>query len=163
MALLNESINANDLPESSGGFDPLPPGDYQARIADADVKKTKDGSGEYIKVRLDIIGPTHAGRVVFANFNIRNKSPKAEEIGRQQLGGLMRAIGLPTLTDTDQLVGGNVTVSLKIRDDEKYGPSNEVKAFRSIGGSQLPAASAPPAAASAPAKPAANTPPWARK
>jgi hypothetical protein len=55
----------------------------------------------------DITGPSHQGRVVFGNLNIKNANPKAEEIGRQQLGDIMRAIGLAKVTDTDQFIGGS--------------------------------------------------------
>ena len=73
------------------------------------------------------------------------------EIGRQQLGELMRAIGLKSLKDTDQLVGGSLEIKLSIRESEQYGNSNAVKAFKSLGG----APKASPAVAAA--KPKA---PW---
>ena len=92
MAYLDQPINVNELPEDTGGdYTPLPPGDYQTVIKDAELKATNDGTGQYIKLRLDVTGPTHAGRVVFANVNIRNKSSAAEQIGRAQLGALMKA------------------------------------------------------------------------
>lgn len=156
MANLGETFNANEMPESTGDFAPLPAGEYQVKVADATIQTTKAGTGQYIKLRLDVIGPTHAGRVLFSNLNIRNPNPKAEEIGRQQLGAVMRAIGLPSLQDTDQLVGGHMLVKVTVKDDEQYGSSNEVKAYKAMAGSPAPAAK--PAAA-----PAASAPPWARK
>jgi len=158
MATLGFTINASDLPEeTTGDYSPVPPGDYEAVIKDAEIRTTKSGTGQYIALRLDITGPSHAGRVVWSNLNIKNDSQKAEEIGRQQLGAVMRAVGLPSLQDTDQLIGGNIGVKLAIRKSEEYGDSNEVKAYRSLGAS----AGAPaPAMASAPA---AAAPPWARK
>ena len=88
------------LPQNTGSFEPLPAGWYTANITGAELRTTKSGSGQYIAVRYDITGPTHQGRIVFGNLNIRNQNPKAEEIGRQQLGDLMRAIGL---SDNDVL------------------------------------------------------------
>ncbi len=159
MAFLGESFNASDMPESSG-FDPLPAGEYNVSIASADLTNTKNGSGQYLKLRLDVVGPTHAGRVLFTNINIRNANQKAEEIGRQQLGQIMRAVGLPSLTDTDQLIGGQMAVKVTVKHDEQYGDGNEVKAFKAIGGSAAPR----PAAGAAPAQPAAaSAPPWARR
>ncbi|MFP5471986.1 MAG: DUF669 domain-containing protein, partial [Bacteroidia bacterium] len=89
MAFLGETFDASNT---------LPAGWYTATIADAELKTTKDGSGQYINVRYDITGPTHQGRVVFGKLNIKNASAKAEEIGRQKLGELMRAIGLAKVT-----------------------------------------------------------------
>lgn len=165
MANLGQSFDINELPQGTGGnYDPLPPGWYVAIITDAELRPTKDGSGQYIKIRYDITGPSHQGRVVFGNLNIRNASSKAEEIGRQQLGELMRAIGLGRVTDTDQLVGGNLSIKLDVRAaTEQYGAQNEVKGFKAVSGA-APAFEAPAQAASASAAaPAKAAPPWAKK
>lgn len=158
MAFLNETINVNDLPQSErDSFDPLPEGWYAVKVSGAELKNTKSGAGQYISVRYDVLGPTHQGRVVFGMLNIRNQNPKAEEIGRQQLGELMRAIGLTSVTDTDQLIGGTLSIKLVIRQQEGYEPSNDVKAYKAEGGSmQAPQQQQAAPAASAP-------PPWARK
>jgi len=164
MAFLGTTINVADLPASqSGSFEPLPAGDYQVAIESAEIKDTNDKTGQYIKLKMKVNGPTHAGRVVFSNLNIRNKSPKAEEIGRQQLGDIMRAIGLATLTDTDQLIGGSLVVKLAIKPaDGQYEAGNEVKAYKALQGSVAPApAFAAPAPSQQPA--AASAPPWAKK
>ena len=159
MATLGFTINASDLPEeTTGDYAPVPPGDYEAVIKDAEIRTTKSGTGQYIALRLDITGPSHAGRVVWSNLNIKNDSQKAEEIGRQQLGAVMRAVGLPSLQDTDQLIGGNIGVKLAIRKSEEYGDSNEVKAFKAPKSGASAGAPAP-AMASAPA---ASAPPWAK-
>jgi len=153
MARLEQTYIADDLPKGSGGdFSPLPEGWYSVTVSQSELKATKDGTGSYIKLRLDVTGPSHQGRVVFANINIRNKSAKAEEIGNQQLGEIMRAIGLPKLEDTDQLIGRSMSVKVKTRHSEEYGDQSEVKAYKAIDG-QAPA--------SAPA--AAKAPPWAKK
>ena len=100
---------------------------------------------------------------MFGNLNIKNASTKAEEIGRQQLGEIMRAIGLAKVTDTDQLIGGNLGIKLSVRTGDYAG--NEIKAFRALGGA-APAAVAPfkpsPSAASGNAVVKA-APPWAKK
>jgi hypothetical protein len=157
MAQLNETFSVDALPVSERNFEPLPAGWYTTVVAGAEIKNTKAGTGQYISIRYDITGPTHQGRVVFGNLNIKNPNPKAEEIGRQQLGELMRAIGLSTVQDTDQLIGGQLMIKLDVRESEQYGASNDVKGFKSNG-------AAPPSAAKA--APAASTkaaPPWVKK
>lgn len=160
MAFLNETYDIDQLPQSSGSYDPLPAGWYSANITQAELMNTKAGNGQYIKIRYDITGPSHQGRVVFGNLNIKNPNPKAEEIGRQQLGEIMRAIGIPRVTDTDQLIGGNLQIKLDIRESEQYGAQNEVKGFKAIASSMAvaPAVKDAPAAASGKA-----APPWAKK
>jgi hypothetical protein len=157
MASLSQSFNVSDLPESSKNFSPLPAGWYSATISGAEIKETKAGTGEYIAVKYSITGPTHEGRVIYGNLNIKNPNPKAEEIGRQQLGEVMRAIGLARVDDTDQLIGGSLSIKLEVKLSEQYGDGNEVKGFKAVAGGSMPS---PAASAPAPAKAA---PPWAKK
>ena len=163
MAFLNETFSTDDLPKgNTGDYTPLPDGWYTASIAAASLETTKAGTGQYIKVRYDITGPTHQGRVVFGNLNIRNPNPKAEEIGRQQLGDLMRSIGLAKVSDTDQLIGNRCSIKLTTKTSEGYEPSNEIKGWKAIEGGAMPKPSAPAAAASTAATPPVS-PPWGRK
>lgn len=172
MAFLDQEYNEADLPQSEKTYEPLPAGHYQAVIAGAELKNTKSGTGQYIAVRYDITGPTHQGRVVYGNINIKNANPEAERIGREQLGELMRAIGLSRVKDTDQLIGGNLEIKLSIKKDPEYGDRNEVKGFKSLNGA-LPNPQGSMLSAhvalgeknatvqqSAPAK---STPPWAKR
>lgn len=160
MAFLDETFEADTLPVGNSSYGAIPAGWYNATIQKAELKPTKAGNGRYIGLRLAITGPTHQGRVVFCNVNINNPNPQAEEIGRQQLGEIMRAIGLSKVGDTDELIGGMLSVKLTMKSEEE----NDVKGFKAVGGS-IPKAMptsmpAPAAVQSAPAKAA---PPWAKK
>ena len=164
MAFLGQTYAAADMPESTSS-EPIPAGWYTASITEASIQDTKAGTGQYIKVRYDVTGPTHEGRVVFGNLNISNPNPKAEEIGRQQLGQLMRAIGLTEVSDTDQLIGGQCGIKVAIREDEsgRYSPQNEVKAWKSLTGSAPPAPKPAGPAPAAPAGVSTSAPPWAKR
>ncbi len=151
MANLDQTFDVNELPQGTSSFEPLPPGWYSGVITGAELKNTKNGTGQYISIKYQVTAPTHQGRVVFGNINIKNANPKAEEIGRQQLGEIMRAIGLARVQDTDQLIGGNLQIKLAIRESEGYEPQNEFKGFKAIEGSAPPSAHAP-APAAAPSK-----------
>lgn len=163
MSFLDQPIHLQDLPEQEqGNFDPIPEGTYQVQIKSADLSPTKDGTGQYIKLRLDVTGPTHTGRVLFSNLNIRNKSSQAEVIGRQQLGSIMKAIGLATVQDTDQLIGGNLTVKVGIRAASgDYAAQNEIKGYSSS--SQPSAQASMPQTSSAPQSTGKAAPPWAKQ
>lgn len=164
MAFLGQTFSAQELPQDQGGFEPVPAGWYTASIAGAELRQTKAGTGEYIAVQYNITGPTHEGRVVFGNLNIRNPNPKAEEIGLRQLGEIMRCIGLASVQDTDQLIGGTLQIKLSIRTDPtgQYEPSNDVKAFKAAGNG-TPAPAPQQQSAPAPQQPAASAPPWAKQ
>lgn len=164
MANLGQEFDVNTLPQSESNFDPLPAGWYDVNITGADLKDTKDGTGNYINVKYSVTGPSHQGRVVFGMLNLKNKNPKTEEIGRQQLGELMRACGISRVTDSDQLIGGRCAIKLTVETQEGYEPRNNVKGFRAITGS-TPAPLHRPAFTPAPAAQATASaaPPWARK
>ena len=164
MAFLDEEFTLDTLPKGTSNFEPLPEGWYNAAITSAEIKDTKAGDGKLIFVKYAITGPSHQGRVVFGNLNIKNASTKAEEIGRQQLGEIMRAIGLSSVRDTDQLIGGNLSIKLVVKTGEYAG--NEIKGFKAINGGGIlghAAAGMKPSAPSAPAAPAKSAPPWAKK
>jgi hypothetical protein len=158
MGFLDDALSLEDLPVSETSYDAIPAGWYNATITSAELKNTKTGGGQYIKLRYDITGPSHQGRVVFGNLNIRNASPEAERIGRQQLGEVMRAIGLAKVNDTDQFVGGMLSIKVAIKESAQYGTQNEVKGFKAIEGAVAPVAA--PRAAAAPSSKSA--PPWAK-
>jgi hypothetical protein len=147
---LDEVFTLDSVPAPTTNYDAIPAGLYEATIANAEIKDSKSG-GKYFNVRYDITGPSHAGRVVFDMITISNANPKAEEVGRQQLGELIRAIGLDKLADTDQLIGGSLIIKLDVKQSEKYGEENRVRGFR-------PASKGKPTVAAA-----TNTPPWAKK
>jgi hypothetical protein len=159
MAFLDEEFSVDSLPVGNNNFEPLPEGWYNAAITGAEIKATKAGDGKYIALKYNITGPSHQGRVIFGNLNIKNASTKTEEIGRQQLGEIMRAIGLAKVSDTDQLIGGNLSIKLSMKTGEYAG--NEVKAFRALNGA-APAA-APFKSVAPAATPAKAAPPWAKK
>lgn len=161
MAFLEQTFSVEDLPVSiNNNFEPLPEGWYTAAISGAEIKTTKAGNGQYINVKYTIIGPTHQGRVVFGMINIKNPNTQAEEIGRQQLGEIMRAIGLAKVSDTDQLIGGNLSIKLKITPaNGNYDASNSVYGFKASGNGIALA----PKETSIPPADGKAQPPWAAK
>lgn len=163
MAQLEQSYSADELPKSD--FEPIPAGKYECTIHSASVENTKSG-GQMLKYRLDIIGPAHQGRVVFGTVTLKNSNPQAVEIGKKQLGDLIRACGIPRLTDTDQLVGSRVLASIGIEKNEEYGDRNKVRSIQPLAGSNpMPSGlgGSLPKAASGEAKPAGAKPAWASK
>jgi hypothetical protein len=156
---LGETFAAADFAPAQS-YELIPAGWYTAVITDAELKPTKSGTGEYIKCRYDITGPSSQGRIVFGNFYIKNQNAKAEEIGRQQLGEMMRALGLSAVSDTDQLINGHLSIKVDVRPASgDYNAQNEVKGWKSNTGS-LPPQPKPDAPAGAANKAA---PPWAKK
>lgn len=156
---LDQVYNVNELPTDDRT--PIPAGTYEVTIEDADLRDTKRGTGKYIALSLRVEGPSHAGRMVFDNLNIRNQNPKAENIGLAQFGNLLRAIGLTSIQDTDQLIGHRVRANVKIERSEEWGDKNGVKSYQSATASPLPGPSMPVQQSPQPQTQTSSAPPWA--
>jgi len=123
----------NETPKQK--YEPVTEGWYCVEAEDAEVKETKDGTGEYVKVKFRITSGPFEGRVVYNNFNIKNKNDKAVQIGMSQLKKFMGATGLldcEKLANVGDLCGKAVAAKLKIRRDETWGDSNVVTSFRPV-------------------------------
>lgn len=149
-------FDASEVPAAERSFDLLPAGWYTARVTGAEVRQTKTGTGSYLRVEFTVADP--AGRKVWSNYNVRNANAAAEQIGRQQLAELLRAVGIVKLGDTDELIGTAVSIKVKVREARgEYEASNEVAGSKSLDGA------VPQVAAKAAAAPAKAAPPWAKK
>lgn len=134
MAILDAAFISDfaQVKADDGGYSPIPAGEYVFQITGAELKQTKDGSGQYIKGEFTVIAPSYQGRKVFQNFNIYNRNSEAERIGRSQLKALAVAVGLDTLRDTDELIGRTVAARVSIEKDKsgKYDDQNRLSKYK---------------------------------
>lgn len=135
MAILSQNVLEDIRTAEVVNFEPIPEGRYTVKVDATDLKPTKDGKGQYIKVEFIVLGPRFQGRKLFANLNIVNDSAESMRIGRQQIKSLMVAGGMSQeqinrFNDTDQLLG--LTVNVRVGVDEgsgQYGPQNRIKGY----------------------------------
>lgn len=132
----------------------IPPGKYPSVINATDIKATRAGDGQYLEIELQIIDGQYAGRRIWERLNINNPNKKAEDIARERLAGLCQALGIETLTDSDQLLDGTVLMGLEL--DRKEPDRNRVSGFWVMDGATPISTPAAPAAAA----PAAGKKPW---
>lgn len=153
-------------PTAPREFGPLPAGDYTMIISAASIKPTKAGTGEYLEAVMEVVEGPSAGRKHWERFNVSNPNKQAEDIARAALGNLCEALGLSTITDTDQLCDQMFVAKMGI--DKKDPTRNRVLAYVSAG--QAPAVTSPAPGrmglpqrpAAPPARPAAGARPWAQ-
>lgn len=113
------------------GDETLPAGKYVCNITNAELKDTKAGNGKYVKVEFTVKEGESSGRKVWAQINVANANPKAEEIGKSQLKSLLICAAYPNpdkLDSVTSLCGLTVGVKTKIKTDE-YGEKAEVSYF----------------------------------
>jgi hypothetical protein len=148
MAKLGFQYTGDENALNDNGFDraPLPDGEYDVVINDSDYKQTKNGNGYYVSVEFEVIDGEHAGRKVWANYNLVNPNAQAQEIGEQQFAKLCLAtLGKLSCNDTDELIDKTCTIGVGL---EKNDPTrNRVKYANPTGTVKAPAAR--PAAAPA--------------
>lgn len=150
MAKFNFDVSEVDMSTVGGNYDPIPEGDYTLKALDAEEKETSTG-GTMIKVKFEVVSGEFKGRWLWNNFNVVNKSEKAQAIGRQQLVMWAAACGKPDADDTDKLLEKpfNATVGIEAGTGN-YKDSNRIKVFL------VPEAEKKAPAAAKPATPAAK-------
>lgn len=131
MSFFSQPFYLKDMPEKEE-YGIIPPGMYDAIIDNVELKDTKSGTGQYIAVTYKILGPTFGNRLVFSNINIHNQNEDAQRIGLAMLGSVMKAGGLTVLNSPQALVGIQCKIKITIRNDPRYGESNDVKDVKSI-------------------------------
>lgn len=164
-------------------FAPPPPmADYHVRIVGSEPKPTKDQTGGYLQLILEILDPgPYQGRKINYNLNLFNKDAQTCEIAYRQLSAICHVCNVYNVQDTRQL--DNIPFIATIgpqKDNPQYANVFGVKDLNGVipgkaGAPAAPAAfpvtPAPPPAAPAPptwqpgpptAPPAATAPPaWA--
>lgn len=137
MAGLN--FKAFDDPEDQARAqlsEPVPKGDYFAKIVDSDLKTTKAGTGQYVELTWELNGHVDTGacknRKIWQRLNVKNDNPEAERIGRQELNRLVKASGLTEVGDTSELHGRELIVGVKISPPRgQYAASNDISYVKS--------------------------------
>lgn len=143
-------------------MDPVPKGWYQVKIFESDVApaKTDPTGGTRLALGVEIITGEYAGRKAWDGINIKNKNPKAQEIGQEQLSALCHATGCIKMSATEELHDKPFEIKLGLEEDRSetnaagktvsYDARNVFKGFRPIEGA-APASAGTPTAAAAPA------------
>ena len=157
MATLNFDASGID---TTSQFDAIPAGDYEAMVTASEMKTTKDGTGQYLELRLEIQSGHAQGRSLFDRLNLQNRNPKAVEIAQKQLAQLCHATGVLQVTDSQQLHNRPIVMKVAVRNDPERGPSNEIKGYKAKGTTQPQAQAFQ--APRAPTAPAAAAAPWAK-
>ena len=145
MAQLN--FNAAEIDTTSR--DAIPTGIYEAVVTDSETRATKNGNGMGINLTFEILsdGPAK-GRKVFAWINYENQNAKAQQIGREELASLCKAVGVTELEDTVQL--HNLPLVITVGVDRNDPTKNVVKAYKAKAAQTQQPAQKPQASGAAP-------------
>jgi hypothetical protein len=156
MANLGATFDATAV-EPTAPFEPLPAGRYVVQIVASEMRPTKDGSGQYLWLEMDVLEGDQQGRKLWDRLNLVNPNAQAVEIAQRTLSAICHAVGKLQVQDSDELHLIPMLADVKVQPPRNgYDASNKV---RYLPLEQAPAPAAPVRQApQAPARPA--TPPW---
>lgn len=115
----------------------IPPDWYPMQVVESDIKATKDNTGKFLALSLEVLQGPFQGRKVFTNLNIENQNVKAMEIAYRSLSTICHAIGVIQMTDTSQLHGRPLMVKVGIESQEGREPRNKVTGYKAMEAQQV--------------------------
>lgn len=123
-------FNANEV-EPNVGFEPLPPGDYEACIVASEMKPTKNGDGQYLNLELSILNGQFQNRRLFEKLNLSNPNPEAVRIAQGTLSAICRAVNVLTPNDSSELHNRPLRISVGVEKRKDTGEmTNRIKSFK---------------------------------
>lgn len=152
MALLNQEFDASQVNPTSS-YDALPVGKYLAQIIASEMRVTKDGTGQYLFLEIDVLDGMFAGRKLFDRLNLVNKNSDTVQIAQRTLSSLCHAVGKLQVKDSAELHLIPFIADVRIRPGKDgYGDSNTIRYLSRSGNTPVSQSQAP----------ASNNAPWKR-
>lgn len=115
-------------------FAPIPSNWYEAEIVKSELKVTKNKDGKYISLACKILEGDYAGRLIYTNLNIVNKSDIAVKIARADLKAICEAVGHQgDLEDTEDLHNIPMAIKVSVKAETSQWPAkNEIKGYKEV-------------------------------
>lgn len=111
-------------------FQPIPAGSYHVIITESDIKETKNGSGNYLRLTMEVQDGEYQGRKLWHNVTLQNQNATAVSIGQRHLSQICHAVNVLQVSDSQDLHYKPLIAVVKIRKgDGQYGDSNEVQRY----------------------------------
>ncbi len=183
MVDISGSYDTNAQP--SGDFDPVPAGDYRAKIIESAIEdiSSKENKGRCLKLTWQIETGPFDGRLVWDRLNLwpenmigkkgddagKDITAKVQSIANSQFAAIREATGKLAPNDTSELEHIPCTIKVAVRPAEgQYSASNVIKSVKPAGGGGQASGAqrfTPPAngGGRAPAAGQSQSAPWPRR
>lgn len=169
MASFGQTFDASAV-EPGSNYEVLPPGKYLGHIVASEMRPTKDGTGQYLYLELDILEGQYAGRRLFDRLNLVNANTDTVQIAQRTLSSICRAVNKMQVSNSEQLHLIPLTLDVRVRPPKgMYGESNSIRylpranAAAATAAAQFAPVPAQPIAQAPTNTPAANGLPWKRQ
>jgi len=110
MANIENWYSIDDEPQAD--FEPIPAGNYLAKIVESETKSTSKGDGQYLEIKLQICEGDHKNRVLIDRLNLKNPNTVAVEIARKTFASIREATGVNDPRDSEEL--HNIPMTVKV-------------------------------------------------
>lgn len=118
----NLGLNIDETPPAQDTSTPVPGGDYEVWPVEAEMKTTKAGTGQFIRVAFEVLEGEYKRRKLWQNFTWINPSEKAQEIGRGQFSGMCKAMGMAGIVaDTSEILKKRVIATVTVVESDWNG------------------------------------------
>ena len=111
-------------------FAPIPSGKYLVIIEESELKETRNGNGEYLELKMQVIDGEYKGRYLWDRLNLKNSNAEAVKMANGTLSSICRAVGVPTPNDSIELHDLPLVARVTLKPRADTGElSNEIKAY----------------------------------
>ncbi|MTH95407.1 DUF669 domain-containing protein [Roseibium sp. RKSG952] len=149
MAHLGMTFDPEQAPQDD--FADLPDGRYAMQIIGSELKPPRSGTGQGLNLQFEVIMGDFERRQHWEWLNIKNDNAKAEEIAHRTLGRICRAAGLGPISDSEQLHGIPMFVTVKNKANKQTGETRaEATKFEPYSAAPVPQYQQPSEAAQPP-------------
>ena len=166
MASFGHTFDASTV-EPTTPFEVFPPGKYLVQLVASEMRPTKDGTGQYLLLELDVLEGPYAGRKLFDRLNLVNANPDTVLMAQRTLSALCRAAGKMQVSNSEQLHLIPIHIDVKVKPPKgQYGESNSIRYLAESAPAATPQSMAATMRPGAPANPAVATSaslPWKRQ
>lgn len=130
MAKLPSAFNTSDVAD-----DIWKAGEYLVEITKSEMKDTKAGTGQYLSLGFKCLEGEQKGNMLFANLNLVNPNDIAVSIAQKDLKKICTAVGKKSIEDSNELHAIPLKIRVAVRPDDDAYPGNDIKGYKSAGGS----------------------------
>ncbi len=95
-------------------FGPIPAGSYKAIITGSQMKKTKDGEGEYLELAFQVTSGEFEKRKLWSRLNLKNRSADAVKFGKSDLAKICKAVNIMRPKDSSDLHNAEMEIVVKV-------------------------------------------------
>lgn len=118
-----------EVSQNDGDFSPIPDGRYTLKIDACDGNRQTKSGKLAIGFKFKVVGPTHAGRIIFIDLYVGGVSEKCANVSFSKLSRISMAAFGRAVRNTDELVGGILDADVVTNAQPGYKPRNDIAKY----------------------------------